>query len=53
MELHGGQCIGAVPQETFVPAVMLLPLLAKALEQVPRVQLIKLDVHGSEWPCLR
>lgn len=28
------------------------PLIRSALTQVPRIELLKLDVRGYEWPCI-
>ena len=49
---HGGDCVGKPAKRLKVPVVTLQPLLRQALAVLPRVQLLKLDVQGVEWPCL-
>jgi len=50
--VHRGKCIGAASKTTTVPTTTLAPLLRQALAIVERIELLKIDIQGLEWPCL-
>mmetsp|Transcript_899 Transcript_899/g.3137 ORF Transcript_899/g.3137 Transcript_899/m.3137 type:complete len:300 (+) Transcript_899:89-988(+) len=49
--VRGGDCVGTPPTEIKVQSVALKDVFSQ-LPPDMRVQLLKLDVQGHEWPCI-
>lgn len=54
LNVHGKACVGTEPTRRKVRTTTLQPLLRRvlALANVERVELLKVDVQGYEWPCV-
>jgi len=52
IQVHGGTCVGIPPTETVVESVTLAELILQVPSHIP-IPLLKVDVQGHEWPCLK